>query len=230
MVNVEIGGFVNNGLAGFHIGQTFGDGSYLDKFITSQIWENDQNVLYPSGLINSGENISYIQTALANGGNFTKCVEIGTGSMQNQTFTFDGVSFDHCQLVNNDNVVRVTNSHFEDDGAITAPFAVTWSDQYDGKYGLAGTTITGSDVWLGTGITANGFFEVDRFGFLVIRDLFVDATSTPLVYLSNQGIGGTALLKIDSLDLPHTVAQLYSIASGTSVTLNIKTLYVTVGP
>lgn len=119
VADVEIGAVSQ----GFNVGVTFGNNAYLDYFLNSSIWQNNQNLVYPDGLRNSGENISFVNTVFGNGtlgddrSTGLDCVDIlGSGATQNVEFSFVDVSFDGCQVVIGQNPmqVRFVSPHFED--------------------------------------------------------------------------------------------------------------------
>lgn len=118
--NVEIG----SPGKGFDVGVTFGSNSYNDRFVNSEIWQNNQNLVYPSGLSNSGENIAFFHTSFGNGqlsdgvSPGVNCVNIlgsNTGS-SNAELNFYSDSFDGCQVVIGTNPLHTNffTPHFED--------------------------------------------------------------------------------------------------------------------
>jgi hypothetical protein len=134
--NVEIGGFVpgTGTRLPFHIGVTFGSNAYLDYFADMNIWQNDQALVYPDGLTNSGENISFVNSTFSNG-NITdsassglNCVSIlPSNAVKNVEMNFVNTSFDGCQVVIGANTmqVRFVNPHFEDiESSTDYPFLV----------------------------------------------------------------------------------------------------------
>ncbi len=113
-------------IQGFALGETFGNDTYLDAHDHVILYNNTQDLLYPSGLTNSGEHITFshsvfIQTALAGADKFPgTCVQINGGDI-----TFDSSSFDECGINLNGTGTQLTliAPHFEDiNGTTSIPF------------------------------------------------------------------------------------------------------------
>jgi hypothetical protein len=211
---------------GFGLGLTFGNNTYQDNFSDVNIETNNQNIYYPTGLTNSGENISFELSTISGGGTFTNCFQIGTpGTLVGAELSFADTSFDTCQVVNNEGILKVYGGHFEDGGAAADhPFLKTYSSNLDATTGDAGSFLYGVSVEFDTAApTGTGAFEVDKFGQLHVNEFAINNTpSIPIVQLGSSSSDSPALEFIDASN-PATEAQLYSVYSGATPVLNIST-------
>lgn len=210
----------------FDVGLTFGDNTYSDRFVGLLLLGNTQDVLYPSGLVNSGEELSFISSNISGGGTFTNCFQNGVPGSPGGEFEFTSTSFDECQIVNNEGIVKLNGGHFEDGGSASKhPFVVTYSSSLDGTPGVpTGTFLNNPTVIVDAASpTGDGLFEVDKFGSMYLGGV-VDTTPTsmPLVYLGAASGDGPFLKFYDSID-QRTQAQIYTIASGVLPRLDIST-------
>jgi hypothetical protein len=112
---------------GFGVGVKYGSGAWITSFTNSFIAGNTQNLIYPSGLTNSGEELNFTNTSFADGGQFSDCVSI-QGPVEN--INFKGGSFDNCQVVINSSSAHAVflANHFESPGAsLPSSFVVVQS-------------------------------------------------------------------------------------------------------
>ena len=207
----------------FETGMTVAANAYLDRVSNSHISYNTQNFYFPGSQSpnNSGENIVFDHVVFANGGTFANCVQIGDLGWDGPQVTFYSPSFDGCQWANYNSAVTMYAPHFEAVTDQIGPYGVTSADNYAGSP-TNSTTLYNPQLFYNLKITANGLFEVDRYGVLNI-DGMVDRTGEgPLVYL-NTGQGGQPTLQIIAPDNIRTASQLYAVAGGTTPHLSIIT-------
>jgi len=217
--NIQLGNSTNP----FATGMTVSSQAYLDRVSNSYFSYNTQNFYFPGSQTpnNSGENIVFDHVVFANGGTFANCVQIGDLGYDGPQVTFYSPSFDGCQWVNYDSAVTMYAPHFEAVSAQSGPYGVTSADFFAG-YPTNSTALYNPQLFGNLKITANGLFEVDRFGVLNI-DGMVDRTGEgPLVYL-NTGQNGQPTLQIIAPDNTRTASQLYAVAGGTTPHLMILT-------
>jgi hypothetical protein len=212
--------------AKFHLGLTFTDFAYLDRFYATSLTYNDQNLYYPGGLLNAGENIAWFGGTISNGGTFANCVQNGTaGTLSNGELSFYGTSFDECQVVSNESMFKMHGGHFEDGGVTSDhPFLVTYSSNLDAQQGVrAGSLLDGVTVFTDTASSGVALFEVDKYGSLSISGM-IDATidQTPLVRLGNNA-SDAPYFHFQDAQNARSEAQLYSVFPGTEPVLDIST-------
>ncbi len=219
----------------FALGMTFGDNTYLDSFDSIAIISNDQNMLFPHGLNNSGEELTFTSSSISTDGvSFANCFQNGqitSGSPAGGgEFEFTSTSFDGCQIVNNDGIVKLHGGHFEvGTTAPPKPFLISYSGNWGGLgvgYGVyldGVTVVTGDQGNVSTPPT--GLFEVDNYGTLNINGLADTATKTiPLVYFgANSSAGENPSLRFSDPVNQRTQAQLYATAPAIFPILNIST-------
>jgi hypothetical protein len=226
LARVNLGGFTpQGGLSGFSVGLTFGANGFTDTFIDLFAWYNNQNMVFPSGLSDAGENIRFIGGTFADGTstNTANCVQIGTpGQLAGADISFFGTSFDGCQVVNNEGVLRIYGGHFEDVSTLNnIPFVVTQSTLIEGNRSNQGTYISGASVIYDRPNTANGVFEIDGNGNLFVSELTPHGNPPiPLFYFG--GTGSPSLTFHDSSSELRG-NSLYTIGAGSSPYLNIQT-------
>lgn len=209
----------------FGIGVTFGNNTYQDSFDDLNINTNHQNLYYPTGLTNSGENISFTASTISGGTSFTNCVQIGNpGTAVGAEISFINTSFDTCQIVNNEGIVKMYGGHLEDGGVATDhPFIKTFSSALDSVRGDVGTFLYGVTVQLNTTPAGSGLFEADKFAQLHIFGLQLNGMPPiPIVQLGAASGDAPMLEFVDGAN-PATEAQLYSIYAGAVPVLNIST-------
>jgi len=224
---VEIGGFTStNTKANFHRGVTYGNNSYLDIIRNSVIWQNDQNLYYPSGLTNSGELLVYDRTVFGNGGTYNNCVQFGTATVSNlgPEVKIYGSSFDDCQLTTQDTELSVFGGHFEALSAQSTPLVVVSGDKIYGNYWdffpalFDGVMFAVDSTW-----TAVGMVEGINQATLIINNPIENvASQNPFVYLLMTGVG-TPSLTINAPYNTRTPANLYSVSGGTPAYLQLNT-------
>jgi hypothetical protein len=217
--NIELGSSAHP----FATGMTVASNAYLDRVSNSHISYNTQNFYFPGSQTpnNSGENIVFDHVVFANGGTFTNCVQIGDFGYDGPQVTFYSPSFDGCQWANYNSAVTMYAPHLEAITAQSGPYGVTSADDYAG-YPTNSTTLYNPQLFQNLKITADGLFEVDRYGVLNIDGMVDRTLEGPLVYL-NTGRGGQPTLQIIAPDNIRTTAQLYAVAGGTTPRLTILT-------
>ncbi len=217
--NIDVGGSANQ----FAIGMAAGSNAFLDRVSNSHIWYNTQNFYFPGAQTpnNSGENIVFDHVVFSNSGTFANCVQIGDFGYDGPQVTFYSPSFDGCQWVNYNSAVTMYTPHFEAIAPQSGPYGVTSADFYAG-YPTNSTTLYNPQLFQNLKITANGLFEVDRYGVLNIDGMVDRSTEGPLVFL-NTGQGGQPTLQIIAPDNQRSASQLYTVAGGTVPHLTILT-------
>ena len=210
---------------GFDLGVTFGNNSYLDSFYHVHIEHNTRNLYYPPKLRNSGENFSFVSSVIAGGGNFANCVQIGEpGVLTNGEFSFISTSFDTCQVVNNESMVKFFGAHFEDGNAASDhPFLKTVSNALQGEIGDVGSYLYGSSIQTNLTPTGPALFEVDHFGQRHLFGVLMNAVPTiPLVKLGTAPNESPTLELVDNANT-WPESKLYWISPGAVPFLNIST-------
>jgi hypothetical protein len=194
--NMQLGGFTSatNAPAGFATGLTFGDNAFTNTFRDLFVWQNFQNMVFPTGLSDAGEEVArFMGGTFANGTSTgaVNCIINGkAGVIGGGEFSFFGTSFDGCQVVNYEGTIKFFGVHFEDVGSLSGiPFVVTLSTNLEGTHSTTGTFIEGADVIYDHPQTGHGVFEVDRSGSLTVTSLNIATPSIPIFYL-DAGIGG----------------------------------------
>jgi hypothetical protein len=225
--HIILGGFDHSGTKSyFHTGMTFGKNAYALGFYEMQIWQNDQNVLFPSGLSNAGEDIKFIGGSVTNSNSLANCFQSGApGVPNNAEFEFVGTSFDGCQVVNNEGIMRMHGVHFEDVGIVySIPFMKTYGSNLTGALGMFGTFIDGATIYNDTKPVAHGQFEVDRFGALYVNNLMEGGNSQaiPLFYLDELG-NGRPYLKFEDAQNQRSGNKLFALGNNSHPILNIST-------
>jgi hypothetical protein len=217
--NIELGSSANP----FATGMTVASNVYLDRVSNSHISYNTQNFYFPGSQSpnNSGENIVFDHVVFANGGTFANCVQIGDLGWDGPQVTFYSPSFDGCQWVNDDSAVTMYAPHFEAVTPQNGPYGITTADYYAG-YPTNSTTLYNPQIFQNVKVTANGLFEVNRFGALNIDGMVDRTLEGPLVYL-NVGGGGQPTLQVIAPDNIRTASQLYAVAGGTTPHLTVLT-------
>ena len=207
----------------FAVGMTAGSNAYLDRVSNSHISYNTQNFYFPGAQTpnNSGENIVFDHVVFANGGTFANCVQIGDLGYDGPQVTFYSPSFDGCQWANYDSAVTMYGPHLEAITPQSGPYGVTSADNFAG-YPTNSTTLYNPQLFANLKVTADGLFEVDRYGVLNIDGMVDRTLDGPLVYL-NTGRGGQPTLQIISPDNQRTASQLYAVTDGTAPHLTILT-------
>lgn len=211
-------------IQGFNLGVTFGNNTYLDAFYHSNIQNNTKNLLWPGGLTNSGENIKFDHVVFANGLTYTNCAQFGVQGSYGPEVDLIADSFDGCQLVNNEGIMRGVGDHFEDvgSGPLSVPFFVGYDSDLNANTGQTYTRFADISVVNDHTDTANGAFEVDRFASLSIDGLADYATTAQLFYL-NTGSSGAPILNFKAPNNTRASTAVYNIASSTSPLMNIET-------
>lgn len=116
-------------VSGFNTGITFGNNAFNLSFIHNIFINNNQNLTWPAGLINSGERIDFVSTSFARSdtSNTVGCVSITAEA--GIAFRFIGGNFDSCQLLTvggspsgNEGPVYLSGTWFENPaGTMTIP-------------------------------------------------------------------------------------------------------------
>jgi hypothetical protein len=223
---VNLGGYnPQQARAGLNIGLTFGDNAFTDTFIDLFAWFNEQNMVFPSDIHNAGENIRFIGGTFADGAapDTANCVQIGKqGKLSGAYISFFGTSFDGCQIVSNEAVLKIYGGHFEDVETLNnIPFVVTQSTLIEGNRANQGTYITGASVVYDRPTTAKGVFEVDGNGNLFVTQLNPHGNPPiPMFYFG--GTGSPSLTFYDSSSELRG-KNLYTVSAGSNPQLNIQT-------
>jgi hypothetical protein len=204
---------------------TWGNNSYLNRLSHSNLQYNTQNLLYPGGLTDSGENIEFDHVTFGNCGTFANGVQFGVQGSVGPEINLIASSFDGCQLVNNEGIMRGTGLHFEDIGTISNPFFVGYDSALNGSTGQSYTRFADVSVVNDHADTANGAFEVDRYASLSIDGL-ADYSSVGSLFYMNTGSGGVPYLNFKAPTSAKASSAIYNIASGTSPMMNVETLKV----
>jgi hypothetical protein len=213
-------------ITGFGLGVTFAKDTYLDSFYHVHIEKNTRNLYYPPKLTNSGENFSFVDSTIAGGGVFANCVQIGEpGVLTNGEFSFVNSSFDTCQVVNNESLVKFFGSHFEDGGvASDHPFLKTVSSALQSTIGDVGSYLYGVSIQLDVTPAGTALFEVSKFGQLHIFGAFMNFGPTiPFVQLGAANLDSPTFEFVDAANV-WPESKLYSIYPGAVPFLNISTL------
>jgi len=211
----------------FHEGILFGNNAFLDYFYKIRDEFNDQNMYFPAGLTNAGENISFVASGFSGGGSavFAGCLRNGDpGVSGGAEMEFINTSFDQCQIVNNEGLLKIYGSHFEDGGiGSDYPFLKVFSSGLDSITGDVGVFLNASTVQINTTPTGTALFEADKFGQLHIEGMFINATpAIPVVQLGSTS-SDSPFLEYKDISNQLTEAQLVSVFSGASPTLEITT-------
>jgi hypothetical protein len=223
-------GLFLNGVAGFTAfnvnvmqfgtGVTFGNNTFVVNWEGGSFRYNSSNLVYPNGLTNSGENLSFVNTTFTNGaqsdGTSTgqNCVSILPGTYgQSVEINFVNNSFDACQVViANDNAmpIRFINPHFEDvQSHLDYPFVKQISSiTYKGTNAEYVNPMFFIDA---PNVTTTSFIELDGSSHANLQNPSMfgyGGTSSPPVFVRIQG-AGTAMLSLTGIPVGnnHTVGS-----------------------
>jgi len=236
--NSSVGGYAfgGSGAYGFNLGITFGSNAYLINLGDCKFTTNTQELYYPNGLTNSGENIKIIAgnyVGLPGVTTATNCIQIGS-SISNALgpdMTWIAPSIDtNCSMSVANSFVHMVSPHFEDGSTLAAPFLTVYgSATFGGRWGPQVTLdspVFINDVAPGPGVAS--LIECDFFCSLTLNDIGdLGATAVPLVNMVPAT--GTGSLTINSPANTRTEAQLYSISGGSGTAfLNIDTATVSI--
>jgi hypothetical protein len=109
-------------VTGFGTAELYGNNTFLTECQHCVYIGNGlPTINIPSGLTNSGESLSYIDTAIANGSGTTAGCVVVNSPVNN--LSFNGGSFDNCQFSMSAGVVNILDTHFENPASgMTVPF------------------------------------------------------------------------------------------------------------
>lgn len=219
--------------AGFHLGVTFGDSTYLISFHRLSMNHNDQNVYYPSLLHNSGEGITFVDSSISGCKIFANCVQLGTpGQLDSAEIETINTHFDSAQVVNNEGMFKMMGGHFEDNGiAANHPAYVGYDSALDGGPGIrGGALLYGVTIFSDVAGAPSGgaWFELRKYASANVVGIMDDnpaGSALPLFQLGAASSDGPFLYFADPVS-QRTQAQLYSVYAGAEPVINIETPYV----
>lgn len=231
--NVVIGDGANPPIAStgwFHLGMTFGDASYLESFYNVDFQYNYQNLYWPHTILDAGEALRFFGGTFADGQNNhgASCLQIGDRNfLAGAEMLFYGTSFDGCQIINNEGILKIYGSHFENvDGYAGLPFVETYSNAIEGNPNNQGTYLSDVTAFYGsTPASGVGVFSAVRYGNIQADKVVLHGNPPiPLFYMDGS-TGGTPYLMFHDSSNNMAANQVYSIASGTTnYHVNVDTL------
>jgi len=107
--------FSKPNISNFGVGVEFGNNSFLDRFESSMIWDCGTGIIFPSGLSNAGENLTFQGGSIF--GSTTGVQNSGGAEINLEEVSFDGLS--GAALLDQRGIIRAHNLHIEYYGPIS---------------------------------------------------------------------------------------------------------------